>query len=178
MRSALQDFEAAGNVTSWILDLRFDGGGSELTMQQIASLFVPAGSLLDSLVQRDGTETRVRTRATPLPDQKPLAILTGPGTASAAEIFTEALHDLGRATVVGSQTAGCVNGGEVFGLLDGSGAFISTDEFLAGPQHVALEGTGVTPDDSVSLNLADFAAGNDTQLAAAIALLSGAPAPH
>lgn len=171
VRGALQDFAAAGNVNGWILDLRFDGGGSEQTMRQIADLFVPTGSLLDTDVQRDGTQTRLRTNSSPVPNQKPLVILVGPGTASAAELFTESIRDLGRATVIGSQTAGCVNGGQIFGLLDGSGVFVSTDQFLAGPQRVALEGVGVTPDQQVDTSLAQFAAGNDAQLAAAIAAL-------
>jgi carboxyl-terminal processing protease len=173
VRSALQGFETAGNMNAWILDLRYDGGGSAQTLRQIASLFVPSGSLLDTIVDRAGTQTRLRSSGTPLPDQKPLAILVGPGTASAAELFTQALHDLGRATVVGSQTAGCVNGGNVLGFLDQSGAFLSMDQFLAGPNRVALEGVGVTPDDVVTANLSDLASGNDVQLTAAIAALAG-----
>jgi C-terminal processing protease CtpA/Prc len=172
VRSALADFAAAGGVGGWILDLRYNPGGSEATLQAIAGLFVPQGSFLFTRVFRDGTASATQTIGTPVDGQQPLVILTGPYTVSSAEIFAEALRDLGRASIVGSGTAGCVDGGETVAFLDGSGGFISTGHILAGTRTVALEGVGVRPDQSVDLTVDGLASGNDPQVAAAVALLT------
>lgn len=176
VRKALEDFTAAGNVNSWILDLRYNSGGSELTLERMAGLFLQPNTLIATQNYQDGTNESLYSEGTPVANQKSMVILTGPATASAAEIFTEALRDQGRVTVVGSQTAGCVNGGNIFGLLDGSGVFVSEISVLAGPSKVSLEDVGVTPDESVDLSTSDLVAGQDSQLSAATALFT-APTP-
>lgn len=175
--NALADFAAAGNIKSWILDLRYNGGGSELTLDKVAGLFVPSGSLLVTETAQDGTMTTSRAVGTPPPGQQSMVIVMGKDTASAAEIFTQSLKDLGRVTLVGDTTAGCVNGGLPLGLLDGSGAFVSTIDVRSGPNKVALENIGVTPDLTVTQTLSDVQQGNDPVLAAAIGLFGGTPAP-
>lgn len=172
LRTALNDFQADGSVRAWILDLRYNGGGSVGTLQQVAGLFVPNGSLLATAVAQDGTSRTVRSMGSPTVDQKPLVILTGEDTASAAEILSQSMHDLGRATLIGSQTSGCVNGGPVLGLLDRSGVFVSASQYLAGPNQTPLEGIGISPDQRVDRSLDDLINGRDPQLDAAIAYLS------
>jgi carboxyl-terminal processing protease len=180
VKQALQEFEAAGNVNSWIFDLRYNSGGSEQTLSRIASLFVPQGSLLVSETEQDGTASQLLSRGTPVPDQKSMVILISPDTASAAEIFTQAMKSLGRATLVGETTAGCVNGGLPLGLIDGSGVFVSTIDVRSGPNKIALENVGVTPDQTVDMGLQDIQTGKDPQLDAAVALfgIPIAPAPQ
>ena len=170
VRAALADF-AGADVRGIIMDLRYNGGGSERTLQRIAGMFVANGSRLVTAVEQDGTRDVARSLGAPVAGQQPLVLLTSPATGSAAEIFAQAMRDLGRATVVGSQTAGCVNGGFVLGLLDTSGIFISVGEVLSGPNEVPLEGVGVTPDVRVDLSIDDLVNGRDPQLEAAIALL-------
>lgn len=176
VRAALKDFASAGNVNGWILDLRNNSGGSAATMAQLAGLFVQPGSILGIDIQQDGTSDIMRSSGTPPAGQQPMVILTGPGTASAAEIFTQAMKDLHRATIVGSQTAGCVNGGQIYGLLDSSGIFVSEIDVLSGPRYVPLEGVGVSPDEQVDSSDTDLITGNDPQLAAAEALFTGSAA--
>ena len=178
VRDALDSFDTTGNVGGWILDLRYNSGGTTGSLARVAGLFLPPGSMLETVTTQDGTQQTVRAQGTPVADQQPLVILVGPATESAAELFAEALRDQGRATIVGSQTAGCVNGGQIFGLLDGSGAFVSEINVLAGPNLVSLEGTGVTPDQTVPLTSNDLAAGRDPQLAAAEALLGTSSPPQ
>jgi carboxyl-terminal processing protease len=177
---ALSDFAAAG-VNSWILDLRENGGGSELTLKRVAGLFVPDGSLLVTQTEQDGTVTRTRSVGTPPPGQKSMVLLIGKDTASAAEIFAQSMEDLGRVTLVGDTTSGCVNGGLPLGLLDGSGVFVSTIDVRAGPNRVPLEKVGVMPDlkipQSLPLILSQLQSGSDPVLAAAIDLFTGAPIP-
>jgi C-terminal peptidase prc len=180
VKQALQEFEAAGNVNSWVFDLRYNSGGSEETLSRIASLFVPQGSLLVSETEQDGTVSQVVSRGTPVPDQKSMVILVSEDTASAAEIFAQAMKSLGRVTLVGQTTSGCVNGGLPLGLIDGSGAFVSTIDVRSGPNKIALENVGVTPDETVDMTLQDVQAGRDPQLDAAVGLFGTpiAPAPQ
>jgi carboxyl-terminal processing protease len=175
---ALQDFTAAG-VNSWILDLRENGGGSELTLQKVAGLFVPPGSLLVTETEQDGTVSRSRSVGTPPAGQKSMVLLIGKDTASAAEIFAQSMEDLGRVTSVGDTTAGCVNGGLPLGLLDGSGIFVSTIDVRSGPNRVPLENVGVMPDVKIQQPLptilSQLQSGTDPVLAAAVSLFSGTP---
>lgn len=174
LADAIRALQADGPVRGWIFDLRLNQGGSELTMQRVAGLFLPPGTPLVSITTRDGTRA-LTSLGPPLLADAPLAILVGSATASSAEMVTEALHQLGRATTVGARTAGCVNGGEIVGLLDGAGLLLSTQQVRVGPQQVALEGVGIAPDHPVTLDLGAVADGRDTQLDAAVALLGGSP---
>jgi carboxyl-terminal processing protease len=169
---ALSEF-AAADVKGWILDLRYNGGGWARTMCRVAGLFLPEGSLLTTQHLPDATERRQFSLGSPLPGQRPLVVLIGPTTVSAAEIVAESLRAYGRATLVGSRTAGCVNGGRDFALLDGSGVRLAEFEFLVGPLKVRLESSGVEPDILVDMSRHDLAASRDPQLAAAERVLLG-----
>lgn len=165
-REALDAF-AAARVYGWILDLRYNGGGWARTMCRIAGLFLPEGSQLTTQPLPDGTERRQFSLGPPFPEQQPLVVLIGPTSVSAAEIVAESLRGHGRAVLVGARTAGCVNGGRHFALLDGSGVRIAEFEFLVGPRQIRLESSGVEPDIAVDLSRDDLLAGRDPQLAAA-----------
>jgi carboxyl-terminal processing protease len=175
VKKALDDFQSMGTVNDWIVDLRYNPGGSGDTLQRIAGLFLQPGSLVLTEIEQDGTITTSRAAGTPEPEQKSMVMLIGKDTASAAEIFAEAMRDLGRVTLVGDTTAGCVNGGLNLGLLDGSGVFVSTVKVQAGPNKVELENKGVTPDVSVPLSTEQIQSGRDPQLDAAVALFGNAP---
>jgi len=183
LNQALSDFAAAG-VQSWILDLRYNDGGSASSLDEVAGLFVGPDDLLMTSKTQDGSVDTDRSLGQAVAGQQPLVVLIGPHTASAAELLAQSLKDLGRATLAGETSAGCVNGGRPAGLLDGSGVFVSTFQAFAGPKKVTLEHAGVQPDMSVSLSRDDVVAGADPQLDAAVALLTGtvqaaqtAPAP-
>lgn len=164
--TALTEF-ATVPVKGWILDLRFNGGGWARTMCRIAGLFLSEGRLLTTRYLPDGTEQRQESLGAAFPEQPPMAVLIGPTTVSAAEIVAETLRACGRAVLVGARTAGCVNGGRHFALLDGAGVRLAEFGFLIGPDRLAVEGTGVAPDIAVALSREDLAAGRDPQLVAA-----------
>ena len=75
-------------------------------------------------------------------------------------------------TLVGDTTSGCVNGGHTYGLLDGSGVFVSTQDVRSGPSRAAVENVGVSPDVPAPMTLKDLQQHNDPALQAAIAVLS------
>jgi C-terminal processing protease CtpA/Prc len=93
-----------------VLDLRDSGGGSPQLVQYLISHFVPEGTLLWDLQDRDGKITeQVRSLAVPdskLLKTKPLYILQSDGLVSAGEFFSYTLQQLGRAVVIGETSVG------------------------------------------------------------------------
>lgn len=106
VRKALIDLKQKG-ITSLILDLRNNGGGSLNEAVDIVNLFVPKGkevvSTKGKVKQWDRT---YKTTREPLDSEIPLAVLVNSGSASASEIVAGALQDLDRALIVGTKTFG------------------------------------------------------------------------
>ncbi|HLL76374.1 MAG TPA: S41 family peptidase, partial [Pyrinomonadaceae bacterium] len=112
LRSRAELRDAAG----LIIDLRDNGGGDAEAMIDMASAFLPAGTPLGRFSDRAGVVAAApQTRRAMLlaadavaSYEGPVAVLVGPRTASAAEIFAAALQERGRARVFGERTCGCV----------------------------------------------------------------------
>ena len=90
-----------------VLDLRNNGGGSELEAVQIVNMFVPKGKLI---VSNRGKLKRSNidyvTKVEPIDTVMPVVVLVSDGTASASEITSGALQDLDRAVILGTRTYG------------------------------------------------------------------------
>lgn len=89
-----------------VLDLRGNAGGLFEEGVRVAGLFLERGQLVASLSGRSGADLQphyVRHSRWPT---MPLTVLVDAGTASAAEIVAAALHDHGRALLVGTPTYG------------------------------------------------------------------------
>ena len=71
----------------------------------------------------------------------PLAVLLNGGSASAAEILAGALHDNGRATLIGDRTFGKGKIQSVFELGDGSALFVTVAKY-ARSSTASLTGLG------------------------------------
>jgi carboxyl-terminal processing protease len=172
MVQAIEAFERQG-VRAWVLDLRDNGGGIERAMAAMAGLFVSQGRLSGVLTRGEPPSYRVAAGGG-LPVQRPMAVLVGPNSASAAEILPGILQAHGRAIVVGEQTAGCIGARpiEPVGLLDGSVIFVTTSEYTIGPNDLRLHRIGITPDIAVPAPTEiDEEMGRDAQLDAAVAAL-------
>ncbi len=106
MRRAIVDLKGRG-ATSFIIDLRGNGGGSLVESVNIVNLFIPKGK---TIVTTKGKTQRVneeyKTTREPIDTESPLIILVDGQTASAAEILAGSLQDFDRAIVVGSRTYG------------------------------------------------------------------------
>ena len=106
VRRAFIDLKKQG-ATSLVLDLRGNGGGSEMEAVDIVNLWVPRGL---TIVENRGKVKRAsheyKTRLEPVDTLMPMVVLVNGETASASEITSGALQDLDRAIVIGTRTYG------------------------------------------------------------------------
>ena len=106
VRRALIDLKNQG-MTSLVLDLRNNGGGSEAEAVSLVNLFVPRGVTVVTNKGKVKEATReYKTTVEPLDTLLPLTVLVNGETASASEIVSGALQDLDRAVIIGSRTYG------------------------------------------------------------------------
>lgn len=107
MRRAVEQLLATDSLRGIVLDYRSNGGGVMQEAVDIASLFVPRGSRVVSLMGRDSTSLKhLDTRYAPLAENIPVVVLVSGNSASASEILAGALQDMDRAVVMGSRTYG------------------------------------------------------------------------
>jgi carboxyl-terminal processing protease len=162
-----------------VLDLRANGGGDAEAMTDIASAFLPASTSLGRFTDRAGqTDSAPQTRTTLLlaadevvSFRGPLVVLVSARTASAAEIFAAALHERGRARLVGEATCGCVLGVRRRHTLPDGGALDLSELDYRTAAGTRLERAGLTPDETVAPTRDDLRTGRDPAVARAIKIL-------
>lgn len=104
-RAAFENLKGRG-MQMLILDLRGNGGGLIKQAVSVARTFLGRGQLIMTQKGRirGSSETTVSDNDTP--DNTPLVVLVGRGTASASEIVAGALQDHDRALIVGENSFG------------------------------------------------------------------------
>ena len=138
------------NVDAMIVDVRGNRGGSQATVNYLASYFFPAdGRDLISMRNRSMAAPMIsRTVATPTRkfESVPLYILTSGKSFSAGEAFPFILQQYGRATIVGETTPG---GGRPNAFVNLGGGFMLSVS-IAAVEHPKTgkgwQATGVVPD--------------------------------
>src|SRR5690606_8889598 len=125
------------------------------------------------LVDDDGRVIRSAVVAEPVKLDAPVVVIVDRQTSSAAEVAAAVLQASGRASVVGSATAGNVEVVQGFELADGSGVLIAVAS-LEMPDGAALD-SGIAPDARATADVRELARGHDAALASAVAQLSGLP---
>jgi carboxyl-terminal processing protease len=168
-----------------ILDLRSNGGGDAEAMTDIASAFLSAGLNLGQFTDRDGSSFTISTHSRSLfaPDaitqtKLPLVVLTSERTSSASEIFVEALKLSERATIIGTETCGCVLAVRSRHELPDGGVLDVSEMDYETAQGARLEGHGLKPDETVLLGRSDLYAGRDRALELALSKLSRLSTAH
>ena len=107
MRTALEHIMATDTLRGIILDYRSNGGGVMQEAVDIASLFVPRGQRIVSLMGRDSASLHhYATEHAPIAADVPIVVLVNGASASASEILAGALQDTDRAVVMGQRTYG------------------------------------------------------------------------
>jgi len=162
-----------------IIDLRGNPGGlAGMVMGLSGWLVADRGAALGVMKSRT-TELRfvVNPRASKDRFDGPVVVLIDGLSASTSELFAAGLQELGRATVVGTTSAGMSLPSIIETLPNGDLLqFVTAD--LHTPAGVRIEGAGVTPDVVVPLTEASLLAGADPQLDAAVSHLLNALAPE
>ena len=167
---ALEAFRSAG-VSGVVVDLRGNPGGMLTDVVKIADMLLPEG-LITYVEDRAGNRQEERSDAEYW--DIPMVVLVNGTSASASELFTAAMQDYDRATVVGTTTFGK---GIVQTLItfaeDGAGMQLTTASYYS-PNGRGIHGTGVEPDvvaelseDSLPSNVAPDPE-KDSQLAVAL----------
>lgn len=169
VEDAMTDLRSKG-MTALVLDLRGNPGGVGAMSVPVARLLLSEPGSLGRLQFRDFTQDfNVEAGANPF--KGPVVILVDEGTASTSEIFAAGLRDLGRAKVVGGRASAGAALPSVIDELPG-GAIL---QYVVGdyrtPKGTLVEGVGVVPDVNVVETRADFAAGRDPVLDAAVEFL-------
>ncbi len=94
-------------ATSFIIDLRNNGGGLLDQAAEIVGMFVPKGSLVVTTKGRTSQINKeIRTTKSPIFPDFPLVVLINSASASASEIVAGALQDMDRAVLVGERSFG------------------------------------------------------------------------
>ncbi len=137
-----------------ILDLRENGGGLLEEAVNVASIFIPDGTIV-STAGRSQPRQVYTAENNAIAPTIPLVVLVDRGTASAAEIVTGALQDRGRATVVGTHTYGKGVFQEIMPLPNGGALDITVGEYFTPSGRNlggggVIEGAGITPNVSAS----------------------------
>lgn len=169
-----------------VIDLRTNGGGEAEAMIDLLGIFLPSHRSLGRFVDRRGQiASKLQTRSAMFSAPESgvrfsgsVALLTGTATASAAEIFTDALQQARRAAVVGARTCGCVLAiRRRHRLPDGGTLDVSELDYRTSDDR-RLEGIGVAPNEEVAPTIADLISGRDAVLARSLEIIRAAPLVH
>jgi carboxyl-terminal processing protease len=138
----------AAGARALILDMRDNGGGLLNEAVNVASIFIPDGTIVSTRGRDQPSEVYV-AKGNAIAPRIPLVVLVDRDTASAAEIVTGALQDRHRAMVVGTHTYGKGVFQEVQPLSNGGALDITVGEYFT-PSGRNLGGAGVAQGHNVS----------------------------
>lgn len=160
-----------------VFDVRSNPGGTIDSVSDVLDRLLPAGDIV-SATYKDGT-TEVLAVSDAREVDLPMAVVINQKTASAAELFAQALSDYEKASTVGVTTYGKGLMQTIFKLDDGSALDITVAKYNP-PKSPNFDGVGVVPDYEVKLtqeqelNLAELDQETDPQLRKATELVNAA----
>lgn len=154
---------AQSNPRAIILDLRNNSGGYLDASIDVASLFVPSGSVVVKEEYKDGRKDELKTTLEDKLKNYKVLVLVNEGSASAAEIVAGALQDWRGAVLIGKKTYGKGTVQELEDLDAGAYLKITVARWLT-PKDRVINSEGLKPDIEVELTLSDENQGRDPQL--------------
>ena len=132
-----------------VLDLRGNGGGLMSEAINIISLFVPKGSLAVSSKGK-GQMKEYHTQTEPIDTGLPITVMIDGGSASASEIVSGGLQDLGRATIKGKTSFGKGLVQSIRPLPYNGQMKVTTAKYYT-PSGRCVQGIGVKPDVEIDI---------------------------
>ncbi|MEO6396920.1 MAG: S41 family peptidase [Tepidiformaceae bacterium] len=175
LKSKLKDVES--KYKGLVLDLRGNPGGLLSATVEVADEFLNSGTILSELDAGGKTQSWT-AKSGGLATKIPIVILLDKGSASGSEVLAGALHDNGRATVVGTRSFGKGTVNQLQPLKKcgdpaGCGAlYLSVGRWLS-PKGEQIEGVGIKPDIELPMTRDEYIDHGDIQFFKAVDLLHG-----
>ena len=141
LRQDIEELDGKG-AQSFILDLRYNGGGLLSQAVDVTSVF-QTGLVTSTEGLHSPREELVASG--PVATKKPLVLLVNGYSASASEIVTGALKDHRRATIIGTTTFGKGLVQTIVSLGNGAALKLTTAVYLT-PNGTNINKKGITPD--------------------------------
>ena len=173
-KAALAELESEG-MEKLIVDLRDDPGGLYDIAVDMVDIFIGENQLVAYVEDNDGKQEKSYTKD---PDtfDKPVVILINGNSASASELFTQAMRDYGKATVIGTTSFGKGVYQNLYPVSN-SGDFVKlTGGRYFSPKGICIHGVGIEPDITVEYEVledieTDSKREQDSQIRAALEFL-------
>lgn len=139
--TAAREIQKAG-AKGIIVDVRSNPGGFLQSAVDIASHFLPQGTVVVSEKGRETTEYKAKGNA--LLTNIPIVVLMNEGSASASEILAGALSDRANALLIGQKTFGKGSVQEFIKLKDGSSLRVTVAKWFTPNDH-NIDTNGIEP---------------------------------
>jgi C-terminal processing protease CtpA/Prc len=130
---------------AWLIDLRGNLGGSAIDMTSMFLNGEPTMTIVGK-TGNAGTQTANKDLRLPAEYQLPMAVIINGRSASASEVFTLALKENKRATIVGQKTLGCLGAESPNPLPGGASIHVTVQEFVGGVTGGKYNNVGIPPD--------------------------------
>ncbi|MFC3715991.1 S41 family peptidase [Luteimonas soli] len=128
-----------------VLDLRSNPGGLLTTAVQIADDLLDEGGIVSTRGRSPISDAQFSAAPGDLMHGAPVAVLVDAGSASASEVLAGALHDNGRARIVGSRTFGKGSVQTLLPLDNGDSVKLTTARYYT-PSGKSIQARGIDPD--------------------------------
>ena len=148
LRDQLGELVSDG-MEALVLDLRNNPGGLLTAAVEISEQFLEEGQMVVYIQGREGQRDEYYAHSSRRTNF-PIVVLVNEGSASASEIVSGALQDLGRAVIMGTITFGKGSVQTILPLSDESGLRLTTAKYYT-PSGRSIQNTGITPDIVVEL---------------------------
>ena len=163
------------HMTGLVLDLRDNPGGDLEACCKACDLFLDKGVIVYTQDKKGNQKYYYSEDGK---DPVPMVILINKNSASASEVFTGAMKDRKRATVMGVTSYGKGIVQSLYELKDGSGLSLTTEQYFT-PSGKNIHKKGINPDEKVELSdaamkktIPQLSYGEDTQLQEAVKKLA------
>lgn len=166
--------EVKDSMSGLIIDLRNNPGGLLKTVTDITDMLVPEGTIVYT---EDKNGRKVYTKSDANHIEAPLLVLVNGYSASASEVLSGAVKDLGVGELVGAQTFGKGLVQNIYPLRDGSAIKVTIAKYYT-PNGVCIQGEGIPPnypvelDTKLSVKISSLTLDEDIQLSKAIEVMN------
>ena len=150
-KEAIEYFKSVG-ISDYIIDLRGNTGGTASSVIECLDYCLPEGLIVEFRAKQEHDNKSYYSDSSEVDGN--FTILVNGATASASELFAQAMKDYGKAKIVGVTTFGKGTVLSTYGLSNGGTITLSTAKYYTISGH-ELEGNGVEPDYEIDLTLDD-----------------------